>query len=110
MVMFAAAGLLPVFAFAGDAERGRVVAQVRCMPCHHLHLMSRRIGPGLLGIYNRKPTIAGVPFAVWDERALDAWLTNPRAIKANTRMAIPPVAKRDREDLIAYFQSEEEKS
>jgi cytochrome c len=93
----------PVGAQAGDAERGRIVAEVRCMQCHHLHMESKRIGPGLKGIYNRAPRISGVPYARWDAAALDAWLKDPRGIKPNTKMAIPPISQKDRADLIAYF-------
>jgi cytochrome c len=92
---------------AGDAARGKIVAGVLCTPCHHLHLESKRIGPGLKGIYNRAPRISGVPFSRWDAAALDAWLAAPRAIKPNTEMATPPIAARDRADLIAYFFIEE---
>ena len=104
--------ILPLVVFssaaqAGDAERGRVVAEVRCTQCHHLHLESKRIGPGLKGIYKRAPRISGVPFERWDEAALDAWLGDPRGIKLNTKMDIPPIAQRDRADLIAYFMLEE---
>lgn len=94
-------------AWAADADRGRVVAEVRCLPCHHLHLTSTRIGPGLKGVFNRKPTIAGVPFERWDAAALDAWLADPRAIKPNTEMQIPPIAERDRADIIAYLERDE---
>jgi len=117
-----AAGLLFVFflpfvsyaqatdaGFAVDAERGKVVATVRCKQCHHLTTHSRSIGPGLKGVYGRAPTISGVPFDVWDGAALDAWLTNPRAVKANTRMMLPPIVARDRADIIAWFKSEREK-
>jgi len=94
-------------AFAADADRGKIVAEVRCTPCHHLHLQSQLIGPGLKGVFNRVPTITGVPFKRWDADALDHWLSNPRAIKPNTRMNIPAIAKRDRQDLIAYFERDE---
>jgi len=92
---------------AGDAARGKIVAGVLCAPCHHLHLESNSIGPGLKGIFNRAPRIGGVPFERWDAQALDAWLKAPRSIKPNTKMAIPPIAARDRADLIAYFELEE---
>jgi len=95
--------------FVVDAERGKVVAAVRCMQCHHLTTLSRSIGPGLKGIYGRVPSITGVPFDVWDDVALDAWLTNPRAVKANTRMALPPIVARDRADIIAYLKSQKGK-
>ncbi|MDX8390952.1 MAG: hypothetical protein R8K53_00030 [Mariprofundaceae bacterium] len=92
---------------AADAGRGKVVAEVRCLPCHHLHLTSKRVGPGLKGIYNRKPTISGVSFERWDAAALDVWLTNPRAVKANTKMFTPFIRARDRTDIIAYFKQSE---
>jgi len=92
---------------AADAERGRIVAEVRCQQCHHLHMESKRIGPGLKGIFNRAPRISGVPFERWDAAALDAWMKDPRGIKPNTKMATPPIAQRDRVDLIAYFMLEE---
>jgi len=95
----------PMHADAADAARGAIVAQVRCTACHHLHSQWTSIGPGLKNLYGRAPSIAGVPFSVWDEAALNAWLSNPRKIKANTRMRIPPIAARDRADLIAYFKS-----
>jgi len=91
---------------AADAERGAVIAKVRCLPCHHLTTLSRSIGPGLKDVYGRAPTINGVPFDVWDEAALEAWLSGPRKVKANTRMSIPPIAARDRADLIAYFKAD----
>jgi len=100
--------LSPAWVFAADAERGAVVAKVRCLPCHHLHSEWKRVGPGLKDIYGRAPTITGVPFEVWDEAALEAWLSGPRKIKANTRMSMPPIAARDRADLIAYFKRDSE--
>jgi len=98
--------LSPAWACAADAERGAVVAKVRCLPCHHLHSEWKRIGPGLKDIYGRAPTITGVPFAVWDDAALEAWLSGPRKIKPNTRMSMPPIAARDRADIIAYFKAD----
>jgi len=104
IALFSLAG--QVDAWAGDAARGRVVASVRCTPCHHLDMTNVLIGPGLLGVYGRKPTISGVPFALWDEKSLDIWLRNPRAVKPNTKMSIPPISDKDRADLIAYLRSQ----
>jgi len=100
--------MLPTVAAADavDAARGKVIAEVRCTPCHHLDRTTLRIGPGLKGVYGRKPTINGVPFSHWDAAALDAWIHNPRAIKPNTEMVRLPISARDRADLIAYFKSE----
>lgn len=81
------------------------MANVRCTPCHHLRDASTHIGPSLQGIYGRAPSITGVPFARWDDAALERWLSNPRAVKLNTKMSIPPISARDRADIIAYFRS-----
>ncbi|MDQ6950346.1 MAG: hypothetical protein Q9M26_01620 [Mariprofundales bacterium] len=88
---------------SAHVQRGFVVAEVRCKHCHFLIRSNRKIGPGLLGVFDRAPTISGVPFARWDAEALDRWLTNPRAVKPNTEMRTPPIAKRDRADVIAWM-------
>jgi len=92
---------------AADAARGAVVARVRCMPCHFLNRTEKKLGPGLLGLYGRVPTITGVPFAHWDAHALDVWLAGPRRVKMNTTMFLPPLAKRDRADVIAWLREKE---
>jgi len=97
----------PLTAWAqGDALRGKVVAQVRCGPCHHLNTAYIKVGPTLKAIYGRKPSIKGLPFEVWDETTLTAWLINPRAIKANTRMLLPHLSGQDRDDIIAWLKSQ----
>ncbi len=107
----ALAGLLalaggPGAALAADAARGAIVAKVRCGQCHFLDRTTRRIGPGLKGVFGRAPSISGVPFKRWDEASLDAWLSGPRAIKPNTEMQLPPLAARDRADVIAWLKSQ----
>ncbi len=93
---------------AADAARGEIVARVRCGQCHFLDRTTRRIGPGLKGVFGRAPSIRGVPFARWDEASLDAWLSGPRAIKPNTEMQLPPLAARDRADVIAWLKMQSE--
>ncbi|RMG91031.1 MAG: hypothetical protein D6703_06330 [Zetaproteobacteria bacterium] len=95
--------LVPSCGYTADAARGEVVAKVRCSPCHHLDSPSTHIGPSLLGVYGRKPSIEGVPFQLWSARSLELWLRNPRAVKPNTKMQIPPLSRRDRQDIIAYL-------
>jgi len=97
--------LLPAVAWAqGDALRGKVVAVVRCGPCHHLKSNYLKVGPGLKGVYGKAPTIQGVPFDLWDDASLNAWLINPRKIKPNTRMLLPYMTERDRKDIIAWLK------
>lgn len=91
-------------AWGADIANGKIVAQVRCQTCHFLNRAERKIGPGLLGVYGRAPTISGVPFARWDADALNAWLSDPRKIKPNTTMMLPPLPQKDREDVIAYLK------
>jgi len=94
----------------GDAIRGKIVAGVRCAPCHHLDSNYIKVGPGLAGIFGEAPTIRGTPFDVWDEVTLQAWLLNPRQVKANTRMVLPKMSERDRNDIIAWLKSTASKS
>ena len=89
-----------------DALRGKVLADVRCGVCHHLNLKHLKVGPGLAGIYGEKPTITGVPFDVWDEISLQAWIMNPRRVKANTKMVMTPITERDCIDIIAWLKSQ----
>jgi len=91
---------------AADAERGALVAQARCATCHHLDRNTPLIGPGLQGVFARAPTITAVPFKRWGSTELNAWINNPRAIKPNTKMIMPPIRAKDRADLIAYFQAQ----
>lgn len=93
-------------AWAADAAKGAVVARVRCMTCHFLNRTEHKIGPGLLGVYDRAPSISGVPFARWDAHALDLWLSGPRKIKPNTTMLLPPLPASDRDDVIAYLRQQ----
>jgi len=83
---------------------------VRCAPCHHLNSKHVKVGPGLLGIYGKKPNISGIPFDLWDDASLQAWLSNPRQVKANTRMVLLALAERDRNDIIAWLKASAEQS
>lgn len=112
MICFLRILLLSSFIFIGtakalevDIKRGEIVAAVRCGPCHHLDSNHIKVGPGLANIYAKKPSITGVPFEVWDDDALQAWLINPRQIKANTRMLLPAMSERDRNDIIAWLKA-----
>jgi len=95
--------------YTPDAVRGKVVAGVRCSPCHYLNRTLRKVGPGLLGIFNRAPTISGVPFVRWDAASLNLWLQGPRRIKPNTRMWMPPLPDRDRQDIVAWLSTRQQK-
>jgi len=91
---------------AGDPAKGAKIAKGKCGACHYFDKDRKKIGPTMMGIYNRAPAIEGVPFAKWDEAALDAWLANPRGVKPKTKMAFKGIAEKDkRDDLIAYLKT-----
>jgi cytochrome c len=90
----------------GDAAKGAVLAKKRCSMCHNFDSTKRKVGPGLKGVYGRAPSITDVPFAKWDAAALDKWLTKPKAVKKNTKMAFPGFPnKADRDDVIAFLKT-----
>jgi len=79
---------------------------VRCAPCHHLNSNHVKVGPSLLAVFDQPPTISGVPFERWDEAALQQWLLHPRKVKPNTKMLLPYLSERDRNDIIAWLKSQ----
>ena len=90
-------------------EGGEIKAPLQVRRCHACHDFrkggKRKVGPPLYGVFGRKPSIQGVPFAKWDENALDRWLTNPRSVKAKTLMRFPGFKKaEDRQAVIAYLK------
>jgi len=88
------------------APNGAALAKKRCGICHFLDVDKQKVGPSLKGVYGRAPSIEGVPFAKWDAAALEKWLTNPRAVKAKTKMAFPGFPnKADRDAVIAYLKT-----
>jgi cytochrome c len=62
-------------------------ALAACASCHDLTSAKKKIvGPPLFGVYNRKPSITGVPFKTWNKASLDKWLSGPSKIKPGTAM------------------------
>lgn len=101
----------------GDASAGETVFR-KCAVCHTVELGKHKIGPGLLGVVGRTPgTAEGFKYSgamksfgeagqVWNEAALDSYLTNPRAVVKGTRMAFPGLKDTaDRDNVIAYLKS-----
>jgi cytochrome c len=101
----------------GDAAKGEQVAK-KCIACHSLKDAKNRVGPYLIGIVGRQ--VASIPdfnysedmkaYAAtadtWDEEKLNAYLENPKAIVARTKMAFSGLKKEDeRKDLIAYLKT-----
>lgn len=124
LLAVAVAALLPVLALTalpgyakmvlpGDAERGALLYESRCIGCHSL--TANRVGPrhddvfgreiGSLDDFDYSPALARAT-AAWDAAALDAWLANPEAFLPGQRMNFRVAEVRDRRDLIAFLQQQ----
>lgn len=101
-------------AAAGDPVAG--AQQFRaCAACHALEPGRNRTGPSLAGVVGRKAGTAADfrryspalkdSGLVWDERSLDAWITDPGAFLPGTRMMFRGLPDpRARADLIAFLE------
>jgi cytochrome c len=90
----------------GDPISGAKIAKGKCGACHYFDQAKKKTGPSLMGIYGQAPSIEGVPYSAWDRTALDSWLTNPKAVKSNTKMAFKGIPEQDkRDDIIAYLKT-----
>jgi len=100
---------------AGDPEAG-ASAFGPCMACHTLAPGRHMTGPSLDRVFGRKAgTIDGFPrysaalkrsSIVWDDKSLDAWLANPRALVPGNTMTFQGVrSAKDRADLIAFLKA-----
>ena len=100
----------------GDIGKGEKVFK-KCMACHSVADKTNKVGPYLLGVFGRKvATAEGYVYSdsmkefaatgvVWDEAALNAYLENPKALVAKTKMAFAGIKKEDeRADLIAFLK------
>ena len=97
---------------AGDADRGRMLYEQRCMACHSPE--SNRVGPMHKGVVGRRAgSVPGFAYSdalgrakfVWNETRLDAWLANPEKLVPGQRMGYSVPEASDRRDLIAYLRS-----
>ena len=100
-------------AAAADAAHGQELYESRCGGCHSLD--ANRVGPAHRGVYGRKAgsapnfnysTAVKSSTVVWEEKTLDAWLTNPQALIPGQRMNFGVAAAEDRADIIAYLRKE----
>jgi cytochrome c len=100
-------------AAAADAARGQELYESRCGGCHSLD--ANRVGPAHRGVYGRKAgtapnfsysTAVKSSTVVWQEKTLDAWLTNPQAVIPGQRMNFRVALPEDRADIIAYLRQQ----
>ncbi len=111
-----------IFAFAaapahaeGDAASGEKLFR-QCKSCHAIEAGKNRVGPSLFSVVGKKAGAAeefkgyseGLKNAgfIWDDAKLDAYLTNPKAMFADSKMAFAGIAETaDRAHVIAYLKT-----
>jgi len=107
-----AAALWSATASAGDPVRGEEIYNSRCIACHSPD--ANRVGPLHRGVVGRKAgSLPDFDYSrgvkdsdvVWDEQALDRWLTNPQAFMPGQRMNFRIADPIDRADIIAYLKT-----
>lgn len=100
---------------AADVAKGETAAK-KCVSCHSFTPDKKNgTGPALHGAAGRdKGAIAGFKYSAgmsgkggkWDDEALDAFLTNPKAFVAGTSMGFAGVPRPDeRANIIAYMKT-----
>jgi len=100
-----------------DVLKGEKVFK-RCAACHSIAETTNKVGPHLVGVVGRKvASVEGYAYSVgmkeyaatqptWDEAALSAYLKNPKAVVAKTKMAFAGIKNDDElADLIAFLKS-----
>ncbi|MGH6740320.1 MAG: c-type cytochrome, partial [Bradyrhizobium sp.] len=113
-VLFTFASLSSVLAAPGDASRGQQDFRA-CAPCHSLEPDRNMTGPSLANLWGRKAgSLPGFDRysnalkssgIIWDDRALDGWLTDPQAMVPDNDMAFEGIKDaRVRADLLAFLK------
>lgn len=102
---------------SGNAAEGKAYFKQICAQCHSAEAGDGggEIGPSLIGVFGRPAGVGDNRFAysqalkdsklVWNLETLDHFLSDPAAAVPGTTMPIPVPEKKDRDNLIAYFQS-----
>lgn len=88
----------------------------KCKQCHTVVRGQKKVGPSLAGVVGRRPgSVEGFGYSqdmidfgaagnFWNPETLNLFLTKPRDLMRNTKMAFPGLRKpSDRDDLIAYL-------
>jgi cytochrome c len=110
---FTLLALAAVGAHAQDAAAGGMAFQ-QCAECHSPG-GADNAGPGLKGVFGRRAGAKdGFVYSpamkksaiVWDDKTLDAFLADPRAVVPGTTMAYAgDEDARERADLVAYLKT-----
>ncbi|WP_144097782.1 c-type cytochrome [Croceicoccus sediminis] len=85
-----------------------------CAACHSVKPGQNRAGPSLAGIVGQ-PVAAAKGYSYspalkqaggkWDEKKLDAWLADPKAVVPGTKMVTKVPSAQDRAAIIAYLKA-----
>ncbi len=108
------ASLSSALADQGNASRGQQDFRA-CAPCHSLEADRNMTGPSLANLWGRKAgslpsferysdalKLSGI---IWDDRALDGWLTDPQAMVPDNDMPFEGIRDaRVRADLLAFLK------
>ena len=90
----------PSHGAAGSAARGKEVFEKKCAICHYADKESKKIGPGLKGMYKRRTfTVNGNK--VTDE-ALKTWIENGDSLMPGMKDTLEPGQIKD---VIAYVKT-----
>ncbi len=112
-VLFAASGV----AGAADGAAGKTYFTQVCTQCHSAEPDDGggEMGPTLFGVFGRAAATGDEMFPyskalkgsqlVWNAETLERFLANPMATVPGTTMPMPIPVKKDRDDVIAYFES-----
>lgn len=104
-------------ACAADAVAGKAYFTQVCAQCHSAEPNDGggEMGPTLFGVFGRPAAVGDDMFLyskalkdsklVWDAESLDRFLADPMTTVPGTAMPMPIPAKKDRDDVIAYFKS-----
>jgi len=115
----ALASLSGIASGAGDSVRGAQLFR-QCAACHSTQAGEHMTGPSLAKVYgHRAGSAEGFARysdallrsgATWNEATLDRWLANPEKFVPGNSMTFSGIREpADRQDLIAYLKSVEEK-
>src|SRR5712672_4331168 len=114
MALSAIACSSPALAEPGDAARGERDFRA-CAPCHSLEPDRNMTGPSLADLWGRKagslPSFDRYSDAlkssgiIWDDRALDGWLTDPQRMVPDNDMPFEGIKDAHvRADLLAFLK------
>ena len=110
--LFILAALAANASAAGDATRGRMLYESRCIACHSID--ANRIGPAHRGVVGRKAgSVSDYDYSaalkasriVWSAQTLDRWLTDPENTIPGQKMGYTVPDAKDRADIIAWLSA-----